>query len=962
MPDGNIKLSVSLNVQNAVQSANQLQQAVDKAFDGKNIEAMDKGLQRVANEIISATDKVKTYNADLQNLQGTMERLSAQAQSGQSVAGASSQYDTAIQQINKYENKIKELQGVLEANAKNSALPKAIQAPVMSAEEISQTQQQIVNYQAKLEELRNTMQSMQSSGTAFPNLSANIETATNALNGATTQAMLLMEQFNSMQSTADIAQPIQQQTSAVEQSMQDMVQAVQQGVQEVQQVQQTGAQATSAVGQTGVSMTSSMESSINRLENSVRRIETILNNTNVSFSNFSASATNAGKAVSSSFASMSKSVGRASSHTNKLGKIMEQTFSAKGLKRGLTTILKYGFGIRSLYFLFRRLRTAVKEGLQNLVKYERAVGTSKAGLGANNIFKSTNQAITSLNTSLLYLKNAWAAAFAPIINTVMPILTSFIDGLARIGNYIARFVGALTGQKTVLQAVKTSAGDYAKSLDKSSGKAKKAAKNQKKLNDRLAEFDDLKVLGKDDKDKGTGGIGGGASTTGADPKNMFKRVKVDKKEFQWILDLIDDIKKKIKESGIVDAIKNLWDALKKFKDSDAAKVLGEIAKIVVSESFQTALSLITYWLQLIADILNGDWVNVIQDIVDYVAALTFDPWITFAKVIDSLLGTDVAGWIDDIKSAFTNLPQLIIDVVGKIRETFDTLVGLIDWDAVFNTDLFTEFCDILADGWGVLIDGVAGGVDKLVSFFTITIPSAASKLGSMLATKWTEIKTGAQTIWANIKQVITETVDTIKRNIIAKIDGVKSSVLSIWETLKSNTVQKFTDLKNSIVDIFNAVKDAIKTPINGILTIVQSMINKIINGVNGIIDKLNNIPSLQFKNPFNGQEYKLGFNIPKLGTITIPKLAEGAVIPPNREFLATLGDQSHGTNIEAPLDTIKQAVAEVMANNGNQEMIRLLQQLITVVENKNLVIGDKAIGQANARYNNQQKMIRGTSF
>ena len=45
----------------------------------------------------------------------------------------------------------------------------------------------------------------------------------------------------------------------------------------------------------------------------------------------------------------------------------------------------------------------------------------------------------------------------------------------------------------------------------------------------------------------------------------------------------------------------------------------------------------------------------------------------------------------------------------------------------------------------------------------------------------------------------------------------------------------------------------------------------------------------------------------------IPELANGAVIPPNRRFLAVLGDQTHGTNIEAPLDTIKQAVAEVLA-------------------------------------------------
>lgn len=67
----------------------------------------------------------------------------------------------------------------------------------------------------------------------------------------------------------------------------------------------------------------------------------------------------------------------------------------------------------------------------------------------------------------------------------------------------------------------------------------------------------------------------------------------------------------------------------------------------------------------------------------------------------------------------------------------------------------------------------------------------------------------------------------------------------------------------------------------------------------------------------------IGFNIPK---ISVPALARGAVIPPNREFMAVLGDQKHGTNIEAPLDTIKQAVREVLASEersggGNQTII-----------------------------------------
>ena len=89
--------------------------------------------------------------------------------------------------------------------------------------------------------------------------------------------------------------------------------------------------------------------------------------------------------------------------------------------------------------------------------------------------------------------------------------------------------------------------------------------------------------------------------------------------------------------------------------------------------------------------------------------------------------------------------------------------------------------------------------------------------------------------------------------------------------------------------------------IDGINTVVKLPFE----GLNNV---LNTIQGLSFLgiSPFSWLSWRLP--IPQ-----IPHLARGAVIPPNREFLAVLGDQKRGTNIEAPLDTIKQAVAEVLA-------------------------------------------------
>lgn len=65
----------------------------------------------------------------------------------------------------------------------------------------------------------------------------------------------------------------------------------------------------------------------------------------------------------------------------------------------------------------------------------------------------------------------------------------------------------------------------------------------------------------------------------------------------------------------------------------------------------------------------------------------------------------------------------------------------------------------------------------------------------------------------------------------------------------------------------------------------------------------------------------------------IPALASGAVIPPNRKVLAVLGDQKSGTNVEAPLSTIKQAVMEALAQ-GDREPI-----------NVNLVVDGKTLAR-----------------
>lgn len=140
------------------------------------------------------------------------------------------------------------------------------------------------------------------------------------------------------------------------------------------------------------------------------------------------------------------------------------------------------------------------------------------------------------------------------------------------------------------------------------------------------------------------------------------------------------------------------------------------------------------------------------------------------------------------------------------------------------------------------------------------------------------------------------------KNGVPLANVIVTKVKEVW-----NAVQQFWN--THIAPIFTAKwwADLGKKAINGLLGVIEKGLNWIIDKINVFIGGLSNIVGAV------GDVIGVDWNIPKIPRVSIPRLAQGAVIPPNREFLAVLGDQKHGTNIEAPLDTIKQAVAEVLA-------------------------------------------------
>ena len=161
----------------------------------------------------------------------------------------------------------------------------------------------------------------------------------------------------------------------------------------------------------------------------------------------------------------------------------------KSIRKGLRNIIRVGFGVRSVFALIRKMRSALFEGFGDLAQ----------------VHEPFNQAMSSIMTSLKLLRNTFASAFAPIVETVAPILTAFINKIADAVSAIGQFIAALTGKEYVRAGAVYQ--DYAASLDKSTASSKKSTsatkkqtEAQKKLNREITHFDDLVILHDKEKD------------------------------------------------------------------------------------------------------------------------------------------------------------------------------------------------------------------------------------------------------------------------------------------------------------------------------------------------------------------------------------------------------------------------------------------------------------------------------
>lgn len=249
------------------------------------------------------------------------------------------------------------------------------------------------------------------------------------------------------------------------------------------------------------------------------------------------------KSLSNTFGKMGKTVSGVVSKAKDLKNLITRTNKSGG-QMSMGRMLGMSLVFSTVFSALSAINNAIKEGSNNLVQYS----------------SDYNKSISGIVTSLLYLKNAWAAAFAPIVNAVAPYISKFIDMLAGAMNMVGQFTAALTGKGTVVQAKKAWK-DYAASLDTTKNSAKDASDALKDLMNYTLGIDELNVI--QPSSSGSSGSGSSGSTATPSPSDMFETIEVSNSMNQ----LADKFKEALKNSDFTEIGKMVGDKLNAVMES-----------------------------------------------------------------------------------------------------------------------------------------------------------------------------------------------------------------------------------------------------------------------------------------------------------------------------------------------------------------------------------------------------------
>lgn len=495
----------------------------------------------------------------------------------------------------------------------------------------------------------------------------------------------------------------------------------------------------------------------------------------------------------------------------------------------------------TIFGLISQIKQAIKEGSDNLVQYS----------------SSYNNSISSMVSSLLYLKNAWAVAFAPIVNVVAPYISSFIDMVSSALNAVGHFLAALTGKGYVVQAKKAWK-DYGASIADTGKKTDKANDSAKKMQKTILGFDELNILNGNDTGSGSGSSGSGSGgSSGPSPSDMFETIEVSNSmnqladkfkqafanaDFTEIGEIVGNKLKSAMESinwdSVYHAADNFGKSLATFLNGLISPELFYDLGKTIAGSINTALHALNSFAA------NFDWKDFGTSLASGIKGF-FETW--DAKLTGETFGNFVSGVLEALKGAIDGLQgDKTFEIIGQ--KIVDFICGIdlgkITWDLL---GLLVSLANAIINLPNDLLRGIAIGFftnvfdmseeEVKVKLPKFVLPSLSglglAALGSDIIKGVLEgIQSGE---WKDPGKFIREKIFTPFINWFKNAFGIHSpstvmaeqggyimagllngvtdklqSVLDFFGDLKDKIVDKFSDLKDKLGDEFGKAREKVE--------------------------------------------------------------------------------------------------------------------------------------------------------
>lgn len=503
------------------------------------------------------------------------------------------------------------------------------------------------------------------------------------------------------------------------------------------------------------------------------------------------------------------------------------------------------------------------------------------------------------------LSENWKQFMGIVGNGLVQVLTPLVVVLNKVVTSLVSFANAIasvfSGQKLEMQETEKAIGGAVENQEDLTNATKKTNKEAKKT---TASFDEIQKLQAQtlEANKNTGfAQTGGLSVTEFKIKGI-EEVNGAGEKLQPFIDMLTKFKPLFLESAELHLgnIKTILEKSKPIFDDFINNFLGPIVKFAMDK-------FIEYWqhfndeFEKLSELLKNSEIfqdlkeileeiyKVLKPVIKSVISLAVElgklhvtnKMITIKylfKDLEDIIGLVAATLQGDFKDAWKHLNDLLIDNrIDEAKERFESLRQKIEEIAKNIKEKFTkENMDKAFENIGVAF---GESIAKIIEWDAKIDKWIENKIKPLFTKeKWIEI-------FGNLKKAMTETME----NVMGWFTKDK------WEKAGKN-------LYNGLADKINSAIDGLQ----GLVNTVIDFFNKIIDGYNSVADVT---PAMRSINNISGVDFS---------KYKIPKLAQGAVIPPNKEFMAILGDQKRGVNIETPLATMIEAFKQAQSQQTGE--------------------------------------------